>query len=124
MGCNVTLSPKILRKQQVPHLARLKFVLPFAGLKAHAPQPFAWTAATRAGSKLDIHECPEWVESGWSAFEFADRVSGREARPSDTASPPPVRASTNGGSSSIRRPSLTIVLGRIVTTPVTASSGF
>jgi len=26
-----------------------------------------------------------WVESGWSAFEFADRVSGREARPSDTA---------------------------------------
>lgn len=37
-----------------------------------------------------------WVESGWSALEFADRVSGREARPFDTASPPPVRASTNG----------------------------
>ena len=31
------------------------------------------------------------VESGWSAFEFADRVSGREVRPFDTAS----RAPTN-----------------------------
>ena len=36
------------------------------------------------------------VESGWSAFEFADRISGREAWPSDTASPPPVRKSTSG----------------------------
>ena len=45
----------------------------------------------------------KWVESGWSAFEFADRVSGRKARPLiQPALSQYVRLQT-GGSPSIRQ---------------------
>jgi hypothetical protein len=85
---------------------------------------WALAAGPLRASDLPPAERQEMVESGWSGFEFADRGSSREAWPSDTTSPPASSCvykqeeeprSDNQG--------ITYALSRIVTTPVTASSG-